>query len=128
MLAIHQADPSAVAVAMEVVIDMPAVAYVGIDDGELVGSGGLAWGSGRCWLWFAVTDPKPEYARPVLQMARKLLRKAEQLGEEYVYTVRDPQYATSPRLLKLTGFRFFAVESDLEVHRCHIGRSADVGA
>jgi hypothetical protein len=33
--------------------------------------------------------PKPEYARPVLMMARKLLRKAEQLGEDYVYTVRD---------------------------------------
>lgn len=118
MLAIHQADPAAIAVAMNVVIDMPAVAYVGVDEDRLVGTGGLAWGKGRCWLWFTVVDSKPEYARPVLQMAKRLLRKAKQLGETAVYTVRDQKYDTSPRLLKLTGFRFHAVEDDQEIYRC----------
>lgn len=128
-LEILPADPQRVAVVLDVVIDWPAVAYVGIDDGQFVGSGGLAWGSDRCWLWFTVTDSKPEYARPVLQMARRCLRKAEQLGESHVYTIRDPQFATSPRLLKLTGFKFFAEESGQEVYRCDIGKgAADVGA
>lgn len=128
MLQILLADPQRVAVALNVVIDWPAVAYVGLDDGEFVGSGGLAWGGDRCWLWFTVLDSKPEYARPVLMMARKLLRKAEQLGETAVFTIRDQKFATSPRLLKLTGFKFHAVESDQEVFRCDIGRSADVGS
>ncbi|KRB22675.1 hypothetical protein [Mesorhizobium sp. Root172] len=120
MLTIHPADPHQVAVALDVIIDWPAVAYIGIDDGALVGSGGLAWGGDRCWLWFTVLHPKPEYARPVLQMARKLLRKAKQLGEASVYTIRDQQYETSPRLLKLTGFKLHAVEQDQEVYRCDI--------
>lgn len=129
MLDILPADPQRVAVALDVVIDWPAVAYVGIDDGEFVGSGGLAWGSDRCWMWFAVTESKPEYARPVLVWARRLLKKAAQLGETQVYTIRDPKYETSPRLLKLTGFKFFAVENDHEVHRCELGKAAtDVGA
>lgn len=118
MLTIHPADPHQIAVALNVTIDWPAVAYIGMDNGAIVGSGGLAWGSDRCWLWFTVLDSKPEYARPVFQMARKLLRKAKQLGEECVFTVRDKQYETSPRLLKLTGFKFHAIENDQEVHRC----------
>jgi len=120
MLTIHPADPHRVAVALNVVIDWPAVAYVGMDDGAFVGSGGLAWGSDRCWLWFSIKDSKPEYARPVLAMAKRCLRKAKQFGEEAVYTIRDPQYETSPRLMKLTGFKFFALENGLEVFRCDI--------
>lgn len=120
MLTIHPADPQQVAVALSVTIDMPAVAYVGVDNGEVVGSGGLAWGKGRCWLWFTTVHPKPEYARPVLNMARLLQRKAKQLGERHVFTVRDQQFETSPRLLKLTGFKLFAVEDGQEVFRCDI--------
>lgn len=120
MLTIHPADPHMVAVALNVVIDWPAVAYIGMDDGNVAGSGGLAWGGDRCWLWFHVTQSKPEYARPVLQMAKRCLRKAKQLGESHVFTVRDPQYPTSPRLLKLTGFKFYATEDGQEVHRCDI--------
>lgn len=120
MLTIHPADPYSIAVALNVVIDWPAVAFVGIDDDQLVGCGGLAWGGDRCWLWFTTTDSKPEYARPVLQMAKKLLRKAAQLGESMVFTVRDDKFATSPRLLKLTGFRFHAVEDGLEVFACDL--------
>ncbi|MER9176671.1 hypothetical protein NKH72_24220 [Mesorhizobium sp. M0955] len=128
MLTIHPADPHQVAVALDVVIDWPAIAFVGIDDGVLAGSGGLAWGGKRCWLWFKTIDPKPEYARPVLQMAKRLLRKAGQLGESRVFTVRDQKFATSPRLLKLTGFRLFAIEDGQEVYTCDIGKAAaDVG-
>jgi hypothetical protein len=125
MLTIHNVDPYSVAVALDVVIDIPAVAYVGIDDDALVGSGGLAWGNERCWLWFTTLEQKREYARPVLQWARRLLKKAAQLGETWVYTIRDPQFATSSRLMKLTGFTFFAIEDGQEVYRCQVG-TADV--
>jgi hypothetical protein len=46
MLQHPPADPQRVAVALNVVIDWPAVAYVGMDDGEFVGSGGLGVGRG----------------------------------------------------------------------------------
>src|SRR5688500_13907358 len=120
MLQIVHADPRLVEVVLNTVIDMPAVAFVGVEDDIFAGSGGLAWGNGRCWLWFTTVDPKPEYARPVLRAARQLLRKAAQLGESEVFTVRDPHYETSPRLLILTGFKFHAVEDGNEVHRCEL--------
>lgn len=119
-LEIVPADPRMVEVVLDTVIDMPAVAFVGIDGEKFAGSGGLAWGKGRCWLWFMTVEPKPEYARPVLNMARRLLRKAKQFGESEVYTIRDPQFETSPRLLALTGFKFHAVEDGNEVFRCAI--------
>lgn len=118
MLTILPADPCSIKVALNIEIDLPAVAAIGLDDGKAVGTGGLAWGGGRCWLWFATVDTKPHYARPVLQMARTMLRKARQLGEPAVYTIRDPNFDTSSRLLKLTGFEFYGVEDDNEVYRC----------
>ncbi|TGQ11228.1 hypothetical protein EN858_15005 [Mesorhizobium sp. M4B.F.Ca.ET.215.01.1.1] len=121
MLTIHHADPYSVAVALNVVIDWPAIAYVGIDDDALVGSGGLAWGNDRCWVWFSILEPKPQYALPVLCMMRKFKKKAAQLGERYVYAIRDPQYETSPKLMKLAGFEFFAIEDGQEIFRCEIG-------
>ena len=122
MLIILPADPQQVAVALDVVIDWPAVAYVGIDDGEFVGSGGLAWGADRCWLWLQVSQPKPEYARPVLRMARLMLRKAVQLGETEVYTVRDAQYPSSAKLLKLVGFELSEIKDGQEVHSWHFSQ------
>lgn len=120
MLTIEAVDPHFVEVALNLDIDKPAVALIGMDDGRLAGTGGLAWGEGRCWLWFTTINPKPEYARPVLKAARLLLRKARQLGETAVYTARDPQYETSPRLLRLTGFKFHAVEDGRDIYRCDL--------
>lgn len=122
MLTIHPADPHSIAVALDVVIDWPAVAYVGLDDGNFVGSGGLAWGGDRCWLWFQVSQPKPEYARPVLRMAQRMLRKAAQLGEAEVYTVRDKQYPSSAKLLRLVGFELSEIKDGQEVHVCRFSQ------
>lgn len=116
MLTIHPADPYSIAVALNVTIDWPAVAYVGIDDDELAGTGGLAWGAGKCWLWLHVVNPKPKYARTLLRMAQKLQRKAAQLGETEVYTVRDQQYPSSAKLLKLVGFELVEIKDGQEVH------------
>jgi len=119
MLQILPADPHRVAVALNVVIDWPAVAFVGIDDDELVGTGGIAWGADKCWLWLHVLKPRPQYAVPLVRIAKKMLRKAVQLGETEVYTVRDAQYPSSAKLLKLVGFELSEIKDGQEVHIWH---------
>lgn len=114
-LEIIQVAPTAIEVAENIKIDLPAVAYIGVDDGEIVGSGGLAWGGGRCWVWLRVLKSKPEYAIPLMRQTKKLMAKARQFGEEAIFTPRDAQFETSEKLLTVLGFRRFAIENDNEV-------------
>ncbi len=119
MIEVFPVHPDAIAVALNITIDMPAVAYVAVEDETFIGSGGLAWGKGRCWVWFTVTgEPKPHYGLLTVLQARKMRAKAKQLGESAVYAIRDPQFETSARLMKLAGFVFHAVEDENEVFRC----------
>jgi hypothetical protein len=120
MLTIHPADPALVAMTLNVEIDKPAIAFIGIDGDRFAGSGGLAWGEGRCWMFFTSIDPKPEYAVQVIRYARKLLRKAVQLGETAVFTTRDPAFETAPRLLKMLGFEFVGVEKGQDLYRWQV--------
>lgn len=120
MLQIVPVDPRHVEVALDIVIDLPAVAFIGVDDGTFVGSGGLAWGEGRCWIWFSIVDQNPKYALKILRWAERLKLKAKQLGETEVFVIRDPQFETSSRLVRLAGFEPYAVESGNEVYRCAI--------
>lgn len=107
---LHRADPRSVAAALAVQIDVPAVAVVGLDEGRLVGSGGLAWGDGRCWIWFKMIETKPAYALPILRETRRMLRRAEQLGETTVWTIRDEE-PNSRKLLGHLGFEFIGIEA-----------------
>lgn len=116
-LQIVQVDPSTVAAVEGVKIDIPAVAYVGIDDGEIVGSYGLAWGGGRCWIWLRLPNGKPSYAITVMRRTKTLLAKAAQLGEREVFTPRDAEFKTSEKLLTVLGFQLFAIENGIEVWR-----------
>lgn len=115
MIEIRQVPPTYPNIGVKV--DLPALAFVGIDDGEVIGSGGLAWGGGRCWIWLDVQKPKPSYAIPVMRKMRDLIRKARQLGEPEVFTPRDTQYPTSEKLLTVLGFEFHGVEQGVEVWR-----------
>lgn len=117
MLEIVEVPPFAIGMAEGIEIDMPAVSYLGMDEGAVVGSYGLAWGMGRCWIWFRVTEPKASYALTVIRRAKMLLKKARQLGEREVFTPRDAQYPTSTKLLKLLGFELYATEHGIEVWR-----------
>ncbi|RVH21434.1 hypothetical protein [Sinorhizobium meliloti] len=117
MLEIVRVPPTVVEIAEGVKIDMPALAYIGIDDGEVVGSYGLAWGRGRCWIWLKLANGKPSYARTVIKRAKALLAKARQLGEREVFTPRDTEYPTSKKLLTVLGFRMHAIEHGIEVWR-----------
>jgi hypothetical protein len=117
MLEIHQVAPQALELADGIKIDMPALAYVGVDDGKVVGSYGLAWGGGRCWIWLRLDNGKPEYARTVIRRTKALLAKAWQLGETEVFTPRDAAYPTSKKLLTVLGFRLHAIEHGIEVWR-----------
>jgi hypothetical protein len=117
MLQIIQVSPTTIEATDKVKIDIPAIAYVGIEDGEIVGSGGLAWGGGRCWLWLRISTSRRHYGLAVMHRMKALLAKAWQLGEREVFTPRDADYPTSEKLLTVLGFRLFAVEEGVEVWR-----------
>lgn len=117
MLQIIQVPPSTIEATDKVKIDIPAIAYVGIEDGQIVGSGGLAWGGGRCWLWLRIATSRRHYGLVVMHRMKALVAKAWQLGEREVFTPRDSDYPTSEKLLTVLGFRFFAIEEGVEVWR-----------
>lgn len=119
-LQIIPVHPRAVEVALNMNIDLPAVAFIGIDDDEIVGTGGLAWGEGKCWLWLAVQKPEKKYATAIIRKCRQVLRKARQLGETEVWTIRDPEFETSERLCRFVGFEFVEVKDGQELFKCTI--------
>jgi hypothetical protein len=116
-LEIIQVPPSTVQAMEGITIDIPALAYIGVDGGEVVGSYGLAWGGGRCWIWLNLPKGKPSYAITVMRRTKALLAKAWQLGEAEVYTPRDTEYPTSERLLTALGFKMLGIEEGIEVWR-----------
>lgn len=115
MLRIIQVDPATVRALEGIKIDLPAVAYVGIDDGKIVGSYGLAWGGGRCWAWLLLENGKPSYGLTVAKRFKVLMLKAAQLGEREVFTPRDAKFKTSKKLLELLGFHMHGIEEGMEV-------------
>lgn len=104
MLQLQRVDPATVEAALGFEVDLPAVAVLGTDEGAVVGSGGLAWGGGRCWLFFSMLQSKPSYALPIIRETRRMLRRAVQLGETEVFTPRDADKPHSMKLLVLLGF------------------------
>lgn len=120
MLQIIPVHPRAVEVALNMEIDLPAVAFVGIDEDEIIGTGGLAWGKGRCWLWFALAKPDRKYATAIIRKCRQVLKKARQLGETEVYTIRDPEFDTSERLCRFCGFEPAGIEDGQEIYKCAV--------
>lgn len=101
-------------------VDLPIFATIGARGEEMIAMGGLTWGGGRCWLWFHTVTPEASGRFKIVSEARRMLRKARQLGETEVYTVRDPEFATSSRLLKLFGFEAYAIEHGQEVYVCRV--------
>lgn len=85
-------------------IDLPVICRLGMQDGRLIATGGLAWSNGRCWLFFSVEGEPRNIARQALRECDRLLRHAVQLGETEVFTPRDAEYPTSERLCRLAGF------------------------
>lgn len=115
MMRVVSADPKAVEIALSVNVDLPAVAVLGMDGDDVVGSGGLAWGGGRCWIWFKMVRKDPSYALTVVRATRKMLRRAVQLGEAAVYTPRDVDEPMSKKLLTNLGFALDSVEKGQEI-------------
>lgn len=119
MVKLHSVDGRALTRAVGLNVNLPVVAKVAVEGEEVIAAGGLAWDSGRCFLWFLMETPQPQHRFKVLSEARKMMARAVQLGEASVYTISDPQYPTSKRLLKLLGFEFHSVEDGKEVHIWH---------
>jgi hypothetical protein len=125
MLRIRNASAFEIERGWNAVLDIPAYAYVGEDDGALRGAGGLAWSQNRCWLWYQVIDTDPAYALPVIRKARALMDLAASLGEEEVYVFRDEAFATSEKLLRILGFRPTGEMLDgHEVHVCRVSKQS----
>jgi hypothetical protein len=116
-LQIFQCDPRHIMAVEGITIDMPVLAYVGVDDEQIVGSGGLAWSGGRCWVWLRTSRIDRRYSITIVHCLKRMLRKAWQLGEEEVFTPRDTEYDTSERLLKALGFQMHGIEEGQEVWR-----------
>lgn len=83
------------------------IAYEGIEGGDLVGSGGLYWEKGECWLWLDEVDMDRTHPVTVVRMAQRMLQKARQFGEKQVLAARD-EAPCSERLLKMLGFELVA--------------------
>lgn len=127
MMEIFSVDPGRIEIELDVEIDMPAVAYVGIDDGHFIGSCGLAWGGGRCWLWFQTSAARRNHAIRILRHIKVLISKAKQLGETEIYAIRDTRFETSGRLMALAGFVFHGDERGKSVYLRSVNGGAHVG-
>lgn len=104
-LSIVSADPRSVEASFGVEVDLPAVAVLGFDEeGHVVGSGGLAWVGGRCWIFFTMRVTKPDYAVPIFRATKRMLKRAVQLGETQVFTPREADKPRSEKLLRMLGF------------------------
>jgi hypothetical protein len=90
-------------------------AYGGFEDGELRAVFGLAWDRGRSQLWFRMDRPSPRYVFLVMRWAKRLLRTAVQLGDNEVFVLRDAEFDTSERLLRLLEFEPFGVKDGKEM-------------
>lgn len=103
-LQLQRVDPATVEAALGFEVDLPAVAVLGTDEGAVVGSGGLAWGMGKAWIWFKMLESRPSYAVPIFRETQRMLRRAVQLGETEVFTPRDEDKPQSEKLLRMLGF------------------------
>ena len=93
-------------------ISLPVSGYLAIEDERLIGSFGLTWGRGKCWLWFGHSEETRKHPFMVVRWAKRLLRQAVQLGETEVYTARDTRQERSAKLLGLLGFEYVGRESN----------------
>lgn len=96
-------------------LTFPTVAEAGRGGDYLLGMGGLSWKIGRCWLWYRVIDRAEHgegasHPHLIVRAARRMLRRAQQLGESQVFAWRDDSEPSSKRLLEVIGFQFIGFE------------------
>jgi hypothetical protein len=98
-------------------VDLPATARAAFDGEELIACWGLAWSREprRCWLFFAVENYRPNIGFIIRRETKRCFRQAVQLGETEVYTVRDAEFPSSIKLMRIFGFESFSVENGQEV-------------
>lgn len=115
-VSIIRLEPAEVAMMYSGKLNFPVIAMAGMErDKTFVGMGGLAWISGRCWLWLDHVDMNKRHAVTVVRMARRMLKKAVQLGEAEVWARREKDVAPlSTELLTLLGFEKVTDEDDIE--------------
>ena len=116
MTTIMRLNPADVAAYYPSRVDFPFCAWALMtDDMQLVMVGGLQWVSGRCYIWMDHTPHQGrKHALALVRIGRHMLKRAEQLGENGVWAIRD-DVPTSQRLLSILGFEFHSMEDDKEL-------------
>lgn len=123
---LYRVDGETVTTACGLDVNLPVVAMVAMDGDRTIAAWGLAWNNGRCFLWFHIEETDPSYRWIVIREARKMLKRAVQLGETVVYTVQDEAFATSGRLLKILGFEPSSIEDGKRVYAWRSSRLSQV--
>lgn len=80
------------------------LAWVGEDEGKVVGIAGFAYSRGR---WFGFCDLRPEarkYKMTIARAAIRAMREARARGIRYVYAQPDPEELGAKRWLTSLGF------------------------
>lgn len=107
-------------------VTFPVVAYAALDDGRLVGAGGLAFkhdeGEGRvlAWLWLDHVDMSATHPVLVVRWAKRMLRTAVQFGYVEVFSAREkssPATPLSEKLIRMLGFDLYNDLGDVEIYR-----------
>lgn len=79
-------------------------AWVGVEDGAIIGVGGYAFRDGR---WFAFCDlaqAARRYRKALVKTGRKVVEEADLQGIAYLYAERDPEEPGAGRWLASLGF------------------------
>lgn len=80
------------------------LAWVGDDDGKIIGIGGLALVGGR---WFAFCDLKPEarkHKKAIVKTARNVMMEAKRMGIRFIYAEADSSEPGARRWIESLGF------------------------
>jgi hypothetical protein len=104
MVEIAQVDPKPAGV------PFPAILYGGFEGDKCLGVGGLVWAHERCWLVLGFTAEGQTRPVRIVRWAKRMLRKAEQLGETEVFSWRE-ELPHSKKLLELVGLSFMGHET-----------------
>lgn len=98
----------------------PCLVYVGVDDGKIVGAGGLAWNLDRTWLWVDHVDKMLANPLTLVRWGKRMLQVAARYGDTSVFAVRDPEVPSAEKLLKLLGFKPVVTDKLPEIWECRV--------
>lgn len=81
-------------------------AYVGVEDGEIIGIGGVAYLPGGAVLAFLnITEQARRRPVALMKVARRVIREARERGVKTINALCDDEIEAAGRFLNRLGFR-----------------------